>query len=62
MVYGYFVLSLVTGLIVTIAREKFTSRQLDARTGASGPHDLAVRVSTIRQKRLRVHRIPRQRS
>src|ERR1700675_3660224 len=33
-------------------------RQLDASVGASGPHDFAVRVSTIRQRRIRVHRIP----
>ena len=35
-----------------------TSRQLDASIGASGPHDFAVRVSTVRQRRLHVHRIP----
>src|ERR1700761_3672148 len=33
-------------------------RKLDASTGASGPHDFAVRFSAVRQKRLRVHRIP----
>jgi hypothetical protein len=33
-------------------------RQLDASIGASGPHDFAVRVSAVRQKRLCVHRIP----
>jgi hypothetical protein len=36
--------------------------QLDASNGASGPHDFAVRVSAVRQKRIRVHRIPTQRS
>jgi hypothetical protein len=38
-----FVLSLVTGLIVTIAPEKVASQELDASAGASGPHDFAVR-------------------
>jgi hypothetical protein len=33
-------------------------RQLDTSVGASGPHDFAVRFSTIRQERIRVHRIP----
>ena len=37
-------------------------RRLDASVGASGPHDFAVRLSAVRQKRLRVHRIPPQRS
>jgi hypothetical protein len=40
---AYFVLSPVTGLFVTVAREKLPSRELDASTGASGPHDFAVR-------------------
>jgi hypothetical protein len=38
-----FVLSLVTGLIVTIAPKKLASPELDASAGASGPHDFAVR-------------------
>src|SRR5580704_10565018 len=33
-------------------------RELDASIGASGPHDFAVRLSAVRQERLRVHRIP----
>jgi hypothetical protein len=33
-------------------------RGFDASIGASGPHDFAVRLSAVRQKRLRVHRIP----
>jgi len=33
-------------------------RKLDASVEASGPHDFAVRVSTVRQRCLRVHRIP----
>jgi len=32
--------------------------KLDASVEASGPHDFAVRVSTVRQRCLRVHRIP----
>ena len=51
-----FVLSPVTGLIVTVTCEY--SRKLDASAGASGPHDFAVRLSAVRQKRIRVHRIP----
>jgi hypothetical protein len=33
-------------------------RRLDASIGASGPHDFAVRISTVRQRRIGVHRIP----
>jgi hypothetical protein len=44
-----FVLSLVTGLIVTIAPEKVASQELDASTGTSGPHDFAVRICAVRQ-------------
>ena len=36
---------------------KVAFRKLDASVGASGPHDFAVRVSTIRQTCIRVHRI-----
>jgi hypothetical protein len=42
-----FVLSPVTGLVCH-RRLRFT-RKLDASVGASGPHDFAVRVSTVRQ-------------
>jgi hypothetical protein len=56
-----FVLSSVTGLIVTVAALKLSAR-LDASSGASEPHDFAVRFSAVRQKRIRVHRIPSQRS
>jgi hypothetical protein len=52
------VLSLVTGFLATIASEKLASQKLDASTGASEPHDFAVRLSAVRQRRLRVHRIP----
>jgi hypothetical protein len=40
---GSFVISLVTGLIVTIIPENLASPELDASAGASGPHDFAVR-------------------
>jgi hypothetical protein len=46
------------GLVVTVAREKLASHELDASIGASGPHDFAVRISTIRQRHIHVHRIP----
>jgi hypothetical protein len=32
--------------------------KLDASVEASGPHDFAVRISAIRQRRISVHRIP----
>jgi hypothetical protein len=35
-----------------------TSAKLDASVEASGPHDFAVRISAVRQRRIRVHRIP----
>jgi hypothetical protein len=34
------------------------SANLSASVGASGPHDFAVRFSTVRYRRIRVHRIP----
>jgi hypothetical protein len=51
-----FVISPVTGLIVTVACELIRKR--DASVGASGPHDFAVRLSAVRYRHLRVHRIP----
>src|SRR5215213_3897709 len=33
-------------------------RKLDASVEASGPHDFAVRLGVVRQRHLRVHRIP----
>jgi hypothetical protein len=44
-----FVLSPVTGFVVTVAPEKLASQELDASIGASGPHDFAVRLSAVRQ-------------
>src|SRR5437588_11189429 len=52
-----FVLSPVIGLVCHRHRQ-VTTYQLDAGVEASGPHDFAVRVSTVRQRCLRVHRIP----
>src|SRR5438876_3137059 len=45
---AYFVLSPVNGSFATVARERRASRELDASTAASGPHDLAVRLSHTR--------------
>ena len=59
---AYSVLSPVIGFLVTVTPEKLASRELDAGVEASGPHDLAVRVSIARLARCRVHRIPLQRS
>jgi hypothetical protein len=53
-----FVLSPVTGFLATVASEKLASQKLDASIGASEPHDFAVRLSAVRQRRLCVHRIP----
>ena len=36
--------------------------KLDTSVEASGPHDFSVRISAVRQKRFRVHRIRSQRS
>jgi hypothetical protein len=48
----------VIGFLATVISEKFSSRQLDASTEASGPHDFAVRIGIARLARRRVHRIP----
>jgi hypothetical protein len=45
---AYSELSLVTGFLATIIGG--TYRQLDASTGASGPHVFAVRSTRLRQK------------
>ena len=54
---AYFALSRVTGLSCH-PRPRNYFRRLDASVGASGPHDFTVRLSAVRQKRIRVHRIP----
>ena len=46
---AYFALSPVNGFLATVAPEKLASRELDASTAASGPHDFAVRVRRQRQ-------------
>src|SRR3954451_3255013 len=51
-----FVISPVIGL--SCHRRFALAAKLDASVEASGPHDFAVRVSTVRQRCLRVHRIP----
>ena len=53
---AYFVLSPVIGLFCH--RRLADPRDLNASVEASGPHDFAVRLSAIRQRRIRVHRIP----
>ena len=54
---AYIVLSPATGLSCHRRRWNCFHR-LDASVGASGPHDFAVRVSAVRQRRRHVHRIP----
>jgi hypothetical protein len=54
---AYFALSPAIGLVCH-RRLRKTFRRLDAGVEASGPHDFAVRVGTIRQACYRVHRIP----
>jgi hypothetical protein len=41
---AYSELSPVIGFLATVISEKFSSRELDASTEASGPHDFAVRI------------------
>ena len=56
---AYSALSSVTGLSChRRPQEALASRELDASVGASGPHDFAVRLSAVRQKRFHVHRLP----
>jgi hypothetical protein len=52
-----FVISPVIGLCCHRRRWSRLYR-LDASVEASGPHDFAVRFCAIRQRRIRVHRIP----
>jgi hypothetical protein len=54
---AYFALSPVIGLFCH-RRSASHPAKLDASVEASGPHDFAVRFSTVRQRRIRVHRIP----
>ena len=52
----YSALSLVIGFLATIAGGP--DRRLDTSTEASGPRAFVVRVSSPRQRHLRVHRNP----
>jgi hypothetical protein len=54
---AYSVLSPEIGLSC-LRRRRSELRQLDAGVEASGPHVFAVRVSAVRYRHLRVHRIP----
>jgi hypothetical protein len=44
-----------------LSSAKVAYRELDASVGASGPHDFSVRIRRVRQRAVRVHRIPFQR-
>src|ERR1700676_5086827 len=57
MVYGlYRALPGEPGFLATVISGLL--RQLDTSVGVSGPHDFAVRLSAVRYRRFRVHRIP----
>jgi hypothetical protein len=56
---AYIALSPVSrGSVATVVPEKLVSQELDASIRASGPHDFAVRISTVRLRCFHVHRIP----
>ncbi|MGA9091151.1 MAG: hypothetical protein WB420_18825, partial [Bradyrhizobium sp.] len=55
---GLYVISLVSRAFLPPSLSQVALRKLDTSVGVSGPHDFAVRLSAIRQKRIRVHRIP----
>ena len=46
----------MNGFVATVAA-RIDPTQLDTSTAVSGPHDFAVRIRALRQKRIRVHRI-----
>jgi hypothetical protein len=54
---AYNELSPVIGFLATVAGGN-DFRQLDTSAAVSGPHAFAVRLGAIRQRHLRVHRIP----
>jgi hypothetical protein len=57
---GCSVLSPATGLVCHRRPQgALAPQELDTSVGVSGPHDFAVRVTAVRQKQFRVHRIPR---
>ena len=49
----------VPGLLATVVGRLL--HRSDTSVGVSGPHDFAVRFNAARLRRIRVHRIPRQR-
>ena len=46
--YGLYEFAPVTGFLATVIPGSFRSRELDASTGASGPHDFTVRSGIVR--------------
>src|ERR1700726_1707184 len=58
MVYGLFRALPGDRAFLPPSPAKVAFRELDASVGASGPHVFAVRLSAVRQERIRVHRIP----
>src|SRR5882672_426048 len=54
---AYFVLFPVNGSFATVIPKKLASRELDASTATSEPHDFAVRFTRLRLCALSVHRI-----
>src|ERR1700754_2207189 len=51
---AYFVLSPVSGLVVTVTPEKLASQELDASIAAPGPHAFAVRERRFVQRKKRL--------
>ena len=58
MVYGLFRALPGDRALLPPSPRAVSCARLDASVEASGPHDFAVRFSTVRQRRIRVHRIP----
>jgi hypothetical protein len=48
----------VIGFVVTVIPKKLASQELDASIEAPEPHAFAVRIKAVRQRPIRVHRIP----
>ena len=58
MVYGLFRALPGDRALLPPSPTKIAFRELDASVEASGPHDFAVRFCAVRQRHIRVHRIP----
>jgi hypothetical protein len=58
MVYGLYRALLGDRAFLSPSLAKVAFHKLDAGVEASGPHDFAVRFSTVRYRHLHVHRIP----